>query len=111
MYSKYEFNRRIGGIEMSDSQSRYSIIDELTQKKNKLLADSQNIDKNYTQEVAEYERIVEDTNRKLERMKEDLDRKSKTNEDIKKSMTEQIANFDDAIKAIKNISKTEATGE
>jgi len=96
---------------MSDSQSRYSIIDELTQKKNKLLADSQNIDKNYTQEVAEYERIVEDTNRKLERMKEDLDRKSKTNEDIKKSMTEQIANFDDAIKAIKNISKTEATGE
>ena len=111
MYSKYEFNRRTGGIEMSDSQSRYSIIDELTQKKNKLLADSQNIDKNYTQEVAEYERIVEDTNRKLERMKEDLDRKSKTNEDIKKSMTEQIANFDDAIKAIKNISKTEATGE
>ena len=90
-YQPFQYNRR---DIMAESQSRYSIVDELMDKKNSA-----------NEEIVELKARAEKKQLELKRLKEDYEQFQK---DVKRRITmleEKKKNIDEAIQAIQNISK------
>lgn len=85
---------------MTDAQSRYGIVNELSEKKAALMQKKQSIKDNLEQNELNYKRMGEDLQLQKKKGKENLD-----------ALDEQIKNYDDAIAAIKTISKEEKEKE
>jgi len=82
---------------MSDTaQSRYGIVNELSEKKASLMQKKQQIKDNLEQIELNYKRMGEDLELQKKKGKENIT-----------ALDEQIKNYDEAIAAIKTISKEE----
>jgi hypothetical protein len=81
---------------MDTAQSRYGIVNELSEKKASLMQKKQQIKDNLEQIELNYKRMGEDLELQKKKGKENLT-----------ALDEQIKNYDEAIAAIKTISKEE----
>lgn len=85
---------------MSDTQSRYGIVSEITEKKKELVSEKQRIREELNAEIFKHKRMGED----IEAFKKTVAAKIIALDDM-------IKGYDQAIDAVKSISKEQAGGE
>ena len=87
-------NKLYGEIEMAEPQSRYGIVNDLSAKKATLINEKAALDEQVLSQEKQLRRLTED----LQDMKKNVEAR-------KNAIDEQIANYNEAIDAVKSISK------